>query len=88
MRALSLGVKSRDPGTFRGQKFDGYFSLSYAIFSEIGEDSRRLYAEGDLKKKVIDCASEFGQEFLMSGEISAKGTITVTDIKPATGFEE
>lgn len=82
VRCLSLGIKEKQAGEYNGKPTPAYTCLNFVVFDE--DTSRRAYLEDSaLKAQAFQIAGKWGTEFFVSGEISAKGSLSVDSIAAA-----
>lgn len=79
VKCLSLGVVEKQAGEYQGKATPAYTALNYVVMNESA--SRRAYLdESALKSAALRICGEWGKLFKISGEISEKGTVKISDI--------
>lgn len=79
VKCLSLGVTEKQAGEYQGKPTPAYTALNYVVVNETA--SRRAYLdESTLKSAALRICGKWGAIFTISGEISEKGAIKISNI--------
>lgn len=79
VKCLSLGVIEKPAGEYQGKTTTGYTALNYVVVNE-GASRRAYLDDAALKSAALRICGEWGKLFQISGEISEKGTVKISDI--------